>query len=258
LSDAAAIALTADAMLGGRLTIAQPAQGFRSGSDAVWLAAAVAAVDGQTALDVGCGVGAAALCLAARVNGVAVTGLERDAEAVALAVDNARRNHLADRVRIVSGDINAPPAELSAGGFDHVFANPPYFVAGRHSPSPLPARAAARGESEQGDLRRWIEFMLAMARPGGALTLILRAERVAECMAALAGRAGDARVLELRSQADKPPKRVLIAARKGSGLATRHLPALVLHGADGRYTPAAEAVLRHGAAVDLSPEGAGS
>ncbi len=247
--------LTADAMLGGRLTIAQPAQGFRSGSDAVWLAAAVAAGDGDTALDVGCGVGAATLCLAWRVKGVAVIGLEREADALALATGNARRNQLAGRVSFIHGDVRAPPAELGAGRFDCVFANPPYFLAGRHSPSPLPARAAARGESEAGGLRRWIDFMLVMARPGGALTLILRAERAEECLAALAGRAGDALVLPLRSQADRPPKRVLIAARKGAAGAVTQLPALVLHLADGRYAPDAEAVLRHGGSIAMTLEG---
>jgi tRNA1(Val) A37 N6-methylase TrmN6 len=184
--------------------------------------------------------------------------LEHDAQAVVLAIENARRNGLEDRVRFVQGDVLAPPAELAQSRFDHVFANPPYLVAGRHSPSPLPARAAARGEAEQGGLRRWLDFMLAMARPDGMLTLVLRAERADECLAALAGRAGDARVLELRSSPEKPPKRLLICARKGASGPTRHLPALVLHGPDGRYTPAADSVLRHGGAVDMTWPGDGS
>ena len=69
-------ALTKDRFLGGRPRLYQPAQGVRAGSDAVLLAAAVAAKAGESALDVGCGVGPAALCLACRVAGVRVTGLE--------------------------------------------------------------------------------------------------------------------------------------------------------------------------------------
>ena len=66
-----------DAFLGGRLRLWQPVRGYRAGGDPVLLAASVPAQAGQAVLDVGCGVGTAALCLSARVPGVAVTGLER-------------------------------------------------------------------------------------------------------------------------------------------------------------------------------------
>jgi tRNA1(Val) A37 N6-methylase TrmN6 len=47
---------------------------------------------------------------------------------------------------------------------------------------------------------------------------------------------------------DRPAKRVIVQARRGVATPLRLAPGLVLHEADGRYTPAADAVLR-GAAL---------
>ena len=45
--------------------------------------------------------------------------------------------------------------------------------------------------------------------------------------------------------------RVLVRGRKGIAAPTRLMPGLVLHEPDGRYTAAADAVLRHGAGIVL-------
>ena len=74
-----------ETFLDGRVKVAQSDGGFRSGLDAVMLAAAVPAVSGQTALELGSGCGAASLCLAARIPGLALTGVERDESLAALA-----------------------------------------------------------------------------------------------------------------------------------------------------------------------------
>ena len=56
--------LTEDRLLGGRVTLLQPQGGLRAGHDAVLLAAAVPARPGDRVLELGCGSGAAFLCLA--------------------------------------------------------------------------------------------------------------------------------------------------------------------------------------------------
>jgi tRNA1(Val) A37 N6-methylase TrmN6 len=243
--------VTRDGMLGGRLQVAQPAGGFRAGDDAVFLAAAVPAKAGDTALDVGCGVGAALLCLASRVPGVALTGIELQADLAALAARNAGDNGFGQRVRVVTGDLTTPPVELTAGAFDHVFANPPFFAANAYDPSPTAGRALARGETAAGDLGRWIDFMAAMARQGGSLTLVHRGERLTEIVGALTRHAGGITIFPLLPGAGKPAKRVIVQARKGSAEPLRRLAGLELHGPGGGYTPAAEAVLRGGAALVL-------
>mgnify|MGYP001821000592 CR=1 FL=1 len=55
--------LSRDAFLGGKLHLLQPKTGYRAGVDPVLLAASVPAAAGERVLDLGCGVGAAALCL---------------------------------------------------------------------------------------------------------------------------------------------------------------------------------------------------
>lgn len=240
--------LTEDRFLGGRLRLYQPARGVRAGSDAVLLAAAVPAAAGEAALDVGCAVAAAALCLARRIEGVVVTGLEIQPALAELARRNAVLNRLDDRIAIVTGDLTAPPPSLAPAGFDHVLANPPYFQLGRSSPPPDSGRATARQEV-RGNVVDWVRFCLAMARPDGTITMIYRAERLDELTRPLAAGAGGLTVLPLLSRADRPAKRVIVRARKGSSAPNRRLDDLVLHHADGTYTEAVEAVLRDGAAL---------
>src|SRR5258708_31049873 len=93
--------LTDDAVLGGRLRLLQPRRGHRFGHDAILLAAATPAREGDRAAELGAGVGAAGLALAARVPGVRITLLDIDPGLAALAAENAARNQLADRVDAV-------------------------------------------------------------------------------------------------------------------------------------------------------------
>jgi tRNA1(Val) A37 N6-methylase TrmN6 len=90
--------VTEDGFLNGRLKIRQPKRGFRAGLDAVMLAAAVPARAGETALELGAGVGTASLCIAFRT-GCDVSGLEIDPQLAALANQNAARNAMSDRAR---------------------------------------------------------------------------------------------------------------------------------------------------------------
>jgi tRNA1(Val) A37 N6-methylase TrmN6 len=235
-------ALTEDRLLGGRVVLRQPAQGFRAALDPVLLAAAVPARAGERVLEAGCGTGAAFLCLHARVPGLAITALERDAELAALARENAALNGAA--AAVTCGDVRSaePPA-----GLHHAFANPPYWPGG--TPSPLPARARAAHEAEA-TLADWVAFLAAGLRHRGTLTLVLPAARFAEAAAALAsGGCGSVSLLPVAPRAGEAAKRCLIRGRKGGRGPGAILPPLVLHADDGSFTPEAEAVLRGGAAL---------
>ena len=99
--------LTEDGFLGGRLSLLQPARGYRAGVDPVFLAAATPARPGQSVLDLGCGVGTAALCLGARVPDLSLAGLERQPDYAALARENATRNGIP--LTVIEGDLPARP-----------------------------------------------------------------------------------------------------------------------------------------------------
>jgi len=169
---------------------------------------------------------------------------------VRLANDNVALNSLGHRVAVMLGDLLSPPPRLEPGGFDHVLANPPHLAQGTATPPPDPGRAAAHVEGEA-DLAAWIRFLLTMARPKGSITVIHRADRLDALLAQLSGRAGEIVVFPLWPGAGKPAKRVVVRARKGLATPTRLSAGLVLHGPDGRYTAAAEAVLRDGARLTL-------
>ena len=249
-----AASVTEDALLDGRVRLRQPASGYRVAIDPVLLAAAVPASGEDTVLDIGCGVGAAALCLAARAPAVRIVGIDTQRDLIRLANDNILLNKWAGRVSGMVGDLLRPPPRLEPGTFAHVMANPPFLERGQATPPSEPGKAEAQLEGEA-DLAAWVRFALAMLRPKGSVTFIHRADRLEQLLAQFAGRAGEIVVFPLWPGAGKPARRVIVRARKGMASPTRLLPGLVLHEADGRFTPAAEAVLRHAAALPLDPPG---
>jgi tRNA1(Val) A37 N6-methylase TrmN6 len=244
--------ISEDTLLGGTVRLRQPVSGYRVAIDPVLLAAAVPATSADNVLDIGCGVGAASLCLAARVAGCRVVGIDRQREAVRLASENVALNDLGARVTVMTGDLLRPPPRLEPGGFSQVMANPPFLEAASASASPHPAKAEASIEGEA-DLAAWVRFALAMVCNRGGITFIHRADRLGHLLSELSPRAGEIVVFPLWPGDGKPAKRMIVHARKGSATPLRLMPGLVLHQPDGRNTEAAEAILRHGAAMRLVP-----
>ncbi len=237
--------LTQDQFLGGRLTISQPRHGYRAATDPVLLAAACPAEAGQSVLELGCGVGVAALCLGARVS-VQVTGIELQADYAELARRNARDNGI--KLDVVDGDLAQMPETLRARSFDHVMLNPPFFGPGAQAEDP----GRARGRQEQTALSVWIDAALRRLKPKGFLTLIMLTERLPEVIVALDGRAGGVAIKPLAPRAGRPAARFILCARKGSRSVASLANPLVLHeGSHHRsdrddYTLEAKAVLRDG------------
>jgi tRNA1(Val) A37 N6-methylase TrmN6 len=248
--EAAEPSFTEDRLLGGRIRLKQPAIGYRVAIDPVFLAAAVPAEPHQLILDLGCGAGAAMLCLAARVPHSRVVGLEMQRDLVRLAGDNVILNGLEARASVMIGDLLHPPPRLSPGAFHHVMGNPPYAERGHATPSATAGKSVAtvEGDANLGD---WVRFSLAMVRPNGTVTIIHRADRIDALLGHIAGRAGEVVVFPLWPGQDKPASRILVRMRKQVAAPARLAAGLVLHEAEGRLTTAADGVLREGRGIEL-------
>ncbi|MFV2001925.1 MAG: tRNA1(Val) (adenine(37)-N6)-methyltransferase [Paracoccaceae bacterium] len=246
--------LSHDDFLGGRLHIWQPRAGYRAGVDAVLLAAAVDAAPGQRVLELGCGAGVASLCLAHRVHGLRLAGVELQPDYGALARRNAVENAM--ELDVVLADLAKLPAGLRALNFDHVIANPPYFERDRGTAAKNTGRDVALAGATP--LAVWVDVATRRLKPGGWLTMIQKAARLPDLLGAMDARLGTVRVKPLAPRRDRAAELVIVAARKGGRGAFRLLAPMIMHtgarherDADS-YTPATSAILRDGRALKLS------
>lgn len=226
--------------LGGKLKLIQSQAGYRAGIDAALLASALDIPAGKRAVEFGCGPGAALLSAACFNPEADFLGLEIDAAASDMAQSNITANDLSDRVGIETGDALAWRGEHSV---DAVFFNPPFFDDPNTLRAPKPDKQTAW--INPSGLAHWINAGLKRLKEGGTLTIIHRADRLADILTSIGARAGDIQVLPIHPRADQPAKRVIVSARKVSKTPLQILPGLVLHDETGAtYTPAADAVLK--------------
>jgi tRNA1(Val) A37 N6-methylase TrmN6 len=233
-------------LLGGKVRYRQKREGYRSGIEPVLLASGVPARPGELVLEAGTGAGAGLLCLAARVPGVGGVGVERDPVLAGLARENLAANGC-EGIAVVEADIEA----LGKGErFAHAFANPPW-----HGPLGTPPAYAGRVSAKRGGerLAAWVAALARRIAPGGTLTLVLPAARMAEALeAAAAEGCGSGTIFPLWPRLGSEAKLVLVQAVSGRRSPLRLAAGLVLHEPDGRFTEEAEAVLRGGAALSLA------
>lgn len=248
---------TRDAFLGGRLVLSQPPKGHRAGTDAALLAAALSPGADDTVFDLGAGVGAAGLALAARVPGCRVVLVELDPAIAALARGNVEANGLSARVAVIEADVTAPARQRTAAGLapnsaGMVMMNPPFHLPGAVRASPDAYRRQAHVLPAATD-EAWIRAAAALLRPGGVLALIHRADALPRLLTALAGRFGDIRLKPVSPRAEAAATRLIVRAVKGSRALPVLLPPLVLHEPPGGFTATAEALHRGTAAIAWFP-----
>jgi tRNA1(Val) A37 N6-methylase TrmN6 len=240
---------TIDSFLGGRIKLIQPLDGYRAGIDPIFLAASIHPKAKDKVLDVGSGVGVASISLAVRCPEINILGLEIQSDLVTHSLENLKSNQVDGRVEMINGDLLSPPDLLKAHSFDQVMTNPPYYENTRSHSSPIPGKAQSNIETV--DIGKWIKFSLKYLKPKGVFTMIHRTERLKEILHHLGSYTGSIVVYPLWPGLNKPARRVIIQARKDVRGELRLSPGIVLHGGAEKYTPEAEAILRHAQPIIL-------
>jgi tRNA1(Val) A37 N6-methylase TrmN6 len=247
--------LTEDGFLGGRIKVLQPEKGYRAGIDAVFLAASIPCNPGETLFEAGIGTGVAALCIAARMPTVHITGMEISQRYSLLAEENAKRNSLERCIGVIHSDVKeALRRDLihlpAHGSFSHAYANPPYFEDGKSTPSPNLLKAQAHSFGPD-DLDLWIKVLHTMVTLRGTVTIVHRADSLGKILACMEGRFGDIRIAPLYAREGTAASRVVVQGVKSSKAPMQLLPGLVLHNSESKFTPEAESILRDGLAWRL-------
>jgi tRNA1(Val) A37 N6-methylase TrmN6 len=248
-----------DALLGGRLILRQPVKGHRVGSDAILLAAAAPRAGVERLIDVGAGVGAVGLAILQRMSGATAELVEKDADLAGIAQENAVRNGLQARARIVCADVLEARARREAGltdsSADTVLTNPPFFEAQNVRVSTDSKRASAHVFAEapgggRPPLEAWIVACLALLRANGRFVMIHRPDALGQILEAFGQRLGSVAVLPIHPRADAPAHRLLVAGVKGARGPLSLRPGLVLHDEAGAFTPLAQAIHQGEALVE--------
>ena len=214
-----------DDFLGGKLKVKQPKQGYRAGIDPVLLAASINAHMGENILDLGCGVGVASLCLAYRIAGLNIYGVEIQSDYAALASENAKLNSI--DLNVVNADIAKLPASLRQLQFDHVIANPPYFE-----------KMASKSSFNRGrDISRilntplvdWASVMAQRLKQKGWAHLIYRVDQFDTLFPLLTSRFGSFVLTPIVPRATREAELMIIHMRKSGRAALRLESPLCLH-----------------------------
>lgn len=232
-------------ILGQKVRLLQPDQGFRTGLDSVMLAAACPAGPGDTVLDMGAGVGGAGFALAFRVAGCHVTGIEVQQDYYDLAVQNTTLNDTLSNISFIHEDVFKYEVSSPDKRFNHVICNPPYMESGAHLKSPDQGKAIAKGhDGDDQSIKHWVDAAFNVLKAKGTLTIIHRADMTDKIIQSFGKRFGAVEIIPLWPKAGQEAKRVIIRAVKDRRSPARLHSGIILHDDAGNYTKEADAVLR--------------
>jgi tRNA1Val (adenine37-N6)-methyltransferase len=234
---------TCDAILGGRIRVIQPRNGYRFSVDSILLARFVLVQPRDRLLELGAGTGVISLAIAALHHPREIAALEIQPELVAMIDRNARLNSVYS-IRAIAADLRMPNRRgVPRESFDVVVANPPYRASKSGRISPLEGRRIARSESSA-TLGDFVAAASRYARRGGRAAFVFAADRSAELISTLREhRLEPKRIRFVHPYSGAPATAILIEARKNGGIEVVIQPPLILFDAPGIYSDEAREIL---------------
>ena len=227
---------TCDAILGGRIRVLQPRNGYRFSVDSILLASFASIRKRDRVLELGAGTGVISLAIAALHHPREIVAMEIQPDLVAMLGRNAELNGF-DKLRAIAADLRNPrDGKLTRESFDVVVANPPYRASKTGRASPHEARHTARSES----LATLEDFVAAASRytqRGGRAAFVFAADRSAELISRLREyHLEPKRIRFVHAYAEATATSILIETRKNGGIEVAIESPLILFDAPGVYS----------------------
>lgn len=224
-----------DLMRSGRHII-QNTQEFCFSLDAVLLAHFLSWKSRQKVLELGTGTGVIPLLIADEVE--RVDAVELSPVMADVAARNVWMNELEKKIFVRQGDYRQIRELYTAESFDVAVANPPYRPVAHGQVNKMSGVARARHEftATLDDVVRAARYAL---RFGGRFAMVHLPERLGEILVSLHEHQMEPKRLQMVQPKDgKAPNMMMVEAVVGAAAGgLKVLPPLVVHEADGSYTP---------------------
>ncbi|GHA51102.1 tRNA1(Val) (adenine(37)-N6)-methyltransferase [Photobacterium aphoticum] len=210
--------------------------GMPVSTDGVLLGAWATLTPHAPILDIGCGSGILALMAAQRTAQASspghITAIDIDSGAVAAANLNFSASPWAARLQAVQADLADWTAQHTAGSFESIVCNPPYFNSGEQAN--CQARATARHTDSLPHATLLACLYTLLSDTGTASLILPQYEGEQLIAAAPAHHLVCTAVCEVQSTANKPVSRLLIAlARDTAATASDTRTPLIIHESGG-------------------------
>lgn len=215
--------------------IIQNKEKFCFGMDAVLLSSFAMTREGEKCIDLGTGTGIIPILMEAKWQGSDYTGLEIQSESVDMARRSVEYNGLAEKIRIVEGDIKSASTIFKKASFDVVTSNPPYMNDCHGLKNPDMPKAIARHEI-MCTLEDVVREAALLLKPGGRFYMVHRPHRLIEIITCLTSyKIEPKRIKMVHPFADKAANMVLIESVRGGKPMLKMEAPLIVYKEPGVY-----------------------
>lgn len=218
------------------LEIIQNKNKFRFGTDAVLLSNFAKIKSRGRCIDLGTGTGIIPLLISAKSSAAEIIGLDIQVDLCEMAMRSVDYNNLADRIKIVCGDIKSIQGLFGKETFENVVSNPPYMKNGSGLQSEDESIAMSRHETMCNieDIAKAAEYLL---KDKGMLSMIHRPNRLVDVLSVLREYSLEPKSIRfVHPYAGKAPNLFLINAQKNAQPFLKVENPLVMRQDNGQYT----------------------